>query len=277
MVERAPFDAALVAGAVDAGVDVRDGWAVQDVHPESDGVRLRGRTGEMRADVVVAADGDPSRIAQRLGIAAPRRRSLALEVDLPFVPGRREDELQLRFGGAGGYAWYFPKADHANVGILTWRAAHRAGLREALRRYVAGLGGRLDDRAVKGHWIPQGLRRGPAVQGRVLLVGDAAATGDPFFAEGISYAMASATLAARAVRRFVNGEAPLDAYDRLLRRAIGPAMRRLTIVAELADRAPGASILALRTIGWARDQAVNGVSGDAFPFRLPTPDPASRS
>jgi flavin-dependent dehydrogenase len=84
MVERAPFDAALVAAAAAAGVDVRDGRPVQEVHPESGGARLEGRTGQLRADVVIAADGDPSRIAQRLGMAAPRRRSLALEVDLPL-------------------------------------------------------------------------------------------------------------------------------------------------------------------------------------------------
>jgi geranylgeranyl reductase family protein len=271
MVERAPFDAALVAGAVTAGADIRDGWAVQEIVLESNGARLEGRSGTLRADVVVAADGEPSRIAQRLGLAGPRRRSLALEVDLPFAAGRPDDELQLRFGLAGGYAWYFPKASHANVGILTWRAAERPRLRATLRRYVEALGLRLDERAVKGHWIPQGLRRGPAVLGRVVLVGDAAATGDPFFGEGISYAMASAVLAARAIRRFAEGSAPLDAYDRSLRRAIGPAMRRLTLVAELADRAPTMSLLALRTSGWARGEAINGVSGTAFPFRLPPP------
>lgn len=269
MVERAPFDAALVEGAVAAGAEVRDDWPVLEVLPETDGVRLRGRRGEILAGVVVAADGEPSRIARRLGMAPPRRRSLALEVDLPFAGDRREDELQLRFGVSGGYAWYFPKADHANVGILTWRAGRRPGLRGELERYAAGLGLRVDDRAVKGHWIPQGLRAGPTVRGRVLLVGDAAAAGDPFFGEGISYAMASAVLAARAVRRWSDGQAPLDAYDRSLRRTLGPAMRRLAIVSEVTDRAPTLSFLALQASRWARDQAVNWVSGASFPFRLP--------
>lgn len=271
MVERAPFDAALVAAAVAAGVDVRDDSVVHDILPEAGGVRLQGRGGEVRADVLVAADGDPSRVARRLGMAGPRRRSLALEVDLPFTAGRRDDELQLRFDVPGGYAWYFPKADHANVGILTWRPAQRSALRDQLRGYARRLGLVLDERAVKGHWIPQGLRRGPAVQGRVLLVGDAAATGDPFFGEGISYAMASAVLAARAVRRFADGTAPLSSYDRALRLTLAPAMRRLTIVAEATDRATTLSLLALRASGWAREEAVHWLAGTAFPFRLPAP------
>jgi hypothetical protein len=53
-------------------------------------------------------------------------------------------------------------------------------------------------------------------------------------------------------------------------------MRRLTLVAELADRAPTLSLLGLRVLPWARDQAVNGISGDAFPFRLPVPDATPR-
>lgn len=274
MVERAPFDAALVEAAARAGVEVRDGWPVHDVILEEAGVRLQGPRGETRAAVVIAADGDPSRIAQRLQLPGPRRRSLALEVDLPFAGGRREDELQLRFGVPGGYAWYFPKGDHANVGILSWRSERQAGLRYGLRRYTETLGLRLDERRVKGHWIPQGLRRGPVVRGRVLLVGDAAATGDPFFGEGISYAMASSVLAAEAIQGWAAGRGPLDTYDASLRRTLGPAMRRLTHVSEIADRLPSLAFLALRVSGWARGEAIRGVAGTSAPFALPSPGPA---
>jgi geranylgeranyl reductase family protein len=269
MVERAPFDAALVGAAMRAGVDIRDAWPIHDVIPEDDGVRLRGPRGETRADVLVAADGEPSRVARRLGFAAPRRRSLALEVDLPFAPGRREDELQLRFGVSGGYAWYFPKGDHANVGIMSWRQGGQRRLGEQLKRYARSLGLPLDQRRVKGHWIPQGLRSGPIVRGRILLVGDAAATSDPFFGEGISYAMASAALAARAIGAWADRATPLSAYDLSVRRAIGPALRRLMVVAEIADRMPTLSLVALRAGGWARQEAVHGVAGTHAPFLMP--------
>jgi flavin-dependent dehydrogenase len=269
LVERAPFDAALVDAAAKAGAEIRDAWPVQEIIPDdAAGVRLLGRRGEVRADVVVAADGDPSRIAQRLGFGPPRRRSLALEVDLPFAPDRSDDELQLRFGVTGGYAWYFPKKSHVNVGILSWRSGNQPRLRAHLRAYVGRLGLRLEERQVKGHWIPQGLRHGSAVRGRVLLVGDAAATGDPFFGEGISYAMASAFLAADAIGAWADGRAPLTAYDAALQRTLAPAMRRLVYVAEIADRLPSLSFVALRFNGWARREAIGGVAGTGSPFLL---------
>jgi geranylgeranyl reductase family protein len=272
-VERAPFDAALTAAAA-AGADVRDGWPVQELDPTDaerggrGGATLRGPRGTLRADVVLAADGDPSRIAQRLGLTAPRRRSLALEVDLPFA-ARRPDTLQLRFGVPGGYAWYFPKADHANVGILSWRRRHVRDLRDRLRRYIEELG--LDPTAghVKGHWIPQALRPGTVVRDRVLLIGDAAATGDPFFGEGISYAMASAALAADTIAAWADGTASLEDYERRLHQALDPAMSRLLLVAEIADRASSISILTLRFSRWARREGFSGVVGTAAPFRLP--------
>ena len=272
MVERAPFDAALVQAAAAEGADVRDRWAVQDIDAGADGVTVRGPRGIVHGAVLLAADGDPSRIAQRLGIGGePRRHALALEVDLPFAAGRRSDELQLRFGVRGGYAWYFPKGDHANVGILTWQPRRQPGLRDHLLGYVAELGMAPSDGRIKGHWIPQALRRTSASRGRVLLIGDAAATGDPFFGEGISFAMASAVLAANAVEAWASGNGPLDAYDAALRSTLGPAMRRLTLVSALADRIPTISVAALRFSGWARNEGIRAIVGRGAPFGLPDP------
>jgi geranylgeranyl reductase family protein len=269
-VERAAFDLHLVAAAAAAGVDVRDDWLVQEATIAGNGVRLQGPRGSHRADLVIAADGEPSRIARRLGLGGdPARRSLALEVDLPFAPGRRQDELQLRFGVAGGYAWYFPKADHANVGILSWRRSRQPALREALGRYVRELGLSLRDARVLGHRIPQGLRKGPVVRGRVLLVGDAAAAAEPLFGEGISYGMASAAIAARTIDDWASGRiAGLDAYDRRLRTSLGLVMRRAGIVADIADIAPTASMFGLRLIPWIRDNAIRAVAG-VGPYALP--------
>jgi geranylgeranyl reductase family protein len=277
MVQRAPFDYALVEAAARAGVDVRDNWPILRVDASGPEIWLSGAHGRDRAAVVIAADGEPSRIGRRLGIGGDaRRRSLALEVDLPFPTVRRFDELQLHFGLPGGYAWYFPKGDHANIGVLSWRPSHQATLRGALVRYAATLGLNAAQGRVKGHWIPQGLRRRSAVQGRVLLVGDAAATGDPFFGEGISYAMASAEIASRAIRAWRDGRiGSLAPYDRLLRAALGPAMRQLSLVAEGSDRIPAAALLALRWSGWIRKGFVEAVAGTSGAFRLPalTPGP----
>ncbi|MBM4407564.1 MAG: hypothetical protein FJ038_02920 [Chloroflexi bacterium] len=273
MVQRAPFDLALATAAVRAGADLVDGEAVLDVVPGSAGQRpaLLTRSGRIEADVIVAADGEPSRIATRSGLGgAARRRALALEIDLPLDHGRSPTALQLRFGIRGGYAWYFPKRDFANVGILTHRGGRQAGLRTELLRYADELG--LDRRGarIRGHWIPMGLRRGAVTGNRILLAGDAAGAADPFFGEGISYALASGAIAADAVNRWAGGAGDgLEAYDRRLRAALEPGFRRLALVGAIADAMPTLGILALARLPWARREARRGLMGLGQPFEWP--------
>ena len=169
MVERAPFDAALADAAVRAGVDLVEEEPVVEARPGAEACTRPAvvtRAGAIEADVVIAADGEPSRVAARAGLRTPaRRRALALEVDLPLDPARSPAALQLRFGVPDGYAWYFPKGDHANVGILTTDAGRTGSLTAALRRYVQELGLEPDAGRIRGHWIPMSLRDGPLESG----------------------------------------------------------------------------------------------------------------
>ena len=285
MVERAPFDFALVQAAVALGVEVRDATAVVEVVPRSgagggtggaatNGVDVRTRAGSERFDLVIAADGEPSRIAHQLDLGPLRTRALALEVDLPFSAGRATDSLELRYGIRAGYAWYFPKANHANVGILTTAPDRQAGLRDGLRAYIRELGLQPDDARIAGHWIPMGLRRGGPVSGRVLMVGDAAGTADPFFGEGLSYAMASAGIAASTIRDWEAGRLPdLGAYGTRLTRALGPGFARAELAGRVNRYATRLAMMSLRLSPWARHEAVRAVNGIGDPFNLPRFEP----
>jgi geranylgeranyl reductase family protein len=274
LVERAPFDLALAQAAVAAGADLVDGEPIVDVEQGDDARRpavLTRSGGRIEADVIVAADGEPSRIAARTGLGgAARRRALALEVDLPLDPRRTPAALELRFGIPRGYAWYFPKGDHANVGVLTTDARRYGGLRAELRRYAREIGLDADAGRIRGHWIPMSLRRGPLAGGRILLAGDAAGTADPFFGEGISYALASGALAADAIGRWAGGRGrALEEYDARTRAAFAPAFSRLTLVAAIADTLPSLSIVALAALPWARSEARRGLLGLGRPFAFP--------
>jgi geranylgeranyl reductase family protein len=273
MVERAPFDLALAQAAVAAGADLVDREPVLDVRPASPGVRpaILTRSGDLDADVIVAADGEPSRIAQRSGLGGPaRRRALGLEIDLPLDGRRSPAELELRFGIEGGYAWYFPKGDHANVGIMTTDASRHAGLRDNLLRYLRELGLDAGGNRIRGHWIPMGLRRGALAGGGVVLAGDAAGTADPFFGEGISYALASGAIAADTIDGWASGRiGSLSAHDRAMRRAFRGTFDRLSLVVAIADAAPTFGILALTRLPWARAEARRGLIGVGAPFALP--------
>lgn len=206
MVERSRFDLALVEQAAKASAQVCDGEPVREVVESGDGVEVRTERGAARFDALVAADGEPSHVAGWAGLASPaRRQALALEADLPLVDALPRDAAILAYGVPGGYAWYFPKDDHANVGIGSYRPARFGSLRAELTRFARGLDLDPGRRRVRGHWIPSGLRRGPLATRRVLLTGDAAATADPFFGEGISYAILSGVVAAQAIGDWAAG------------------------------------------------------------------------
>lgn len=248
MVERRELDQALVDAAARAGAVIRDAEPVRDLVADEREIRVATTAATERADVVLLADGEPSRLARLVALASlPRRRALALEVDLPFGPETRRDAATVSYRVHGGYAWCFPKGDHVSVGLATRRREPFERLRAQVSRFCRELG--LDPRQgrLRGHWIPAGLRRGPLARGRVLLLGDAAATADPFFGEGISYALASAVVASDTVAAWADGQIrDLRAYDTAVRSILEPGLGRLSVVADLVDRWPTAAVLAVR-------------------------------
>ena len=268
MVERTRFDLALAEAAAAAGATIRDGEPVRGVVETGDGVTLRTDRGAARFDALVGADGEPSHIARRLGLGgAARRRALAMEVDLPFVERLPLDTAILDYRLPGGFAWYFPKGDHANVGIGSYRASRHASLRAELCRFVNDLGFDPVQGRVQGHSIPAGLRRGSLSTRRVLLAGDAAATADPFFGEGISYAVLSGVVAAQAIGDWATGSlSDLRPYDARLRRALGPALGRLGWMARLAEPSPLLTLAAVRLIPMVRLDAIDAIAGRRPPF-----------
>ena len=270
MVERDRFDPALAEAAARAGASIGDAEPVRRIVEDPDGAWVTTDRRRLRADVVVLADGEPSRLARSVGLGAPaRRRSLALEVDLPLAAEVPPDLAILAFDVPGGYAWYFPKNGHASVGIGSYRELKAARLRARLEGFSRSLG--LDPEAghVAGHWIPQGLRRGPLASGRIVLAGDTAATADPFFGEGISYAIASGVVAAQTINLFVAGQiADLRPHDRRLRDAIGPALGRLNTLAHAAESSMTLALLGLRFSSSIREAAIDAVAGRRAPFDL---------
>ena len=277
MVERAPFDAALADAAVRAGVDLVEGEPVVEARPgAAAGTRpaVVTRDGTIEADVVIAADGEPSRVATRAGLRAPaRRRALALEVDLPLDPARSTSALQLRFGVPDGYAWYFPKRDHANVGILTTDPVRTGSLTAALRRYVAELGSRS-----RGGPYPRPLdpdvaaRRSARV--RAGCCSPATPPGPPIRSSARGSPTPSRRVASRprpsAIGR-MGGVSSLHAYEPRVRRALEPTFARLGLVGRIADTMPSLAIAALAAIPWARGEARRGLLGLGSPFALSGP------
>lgn len=278
MVRRSRFDLAMAECAAAAGAVIRDGERVDVLVEDDRGVDIETHRDRFRADIVVVADGEPSGLARHLGLGSrAARHSLALEVDVPLGERRPHDTAILSLTVPGGYAWCFPKGDHANIGAVSSRPSSSGRmtdtlLRRGLGRLAEDLEVTLEGRHVTGHWIPQALRCGPIASSRVILVGDAAATADPFFGEGISFAISSAIAASQAIADFASGRiADLISCDARMRELFKPPFRRLRLAAAVAERSPTLALAALRLSPWVRAYAVDAVSGLRSPFEIGWP------
>jgi geranylgeranyl reductase family protein len=226
MTQRRRLDAHLAAQAAAAGADFRDGVRATALELEGGEPTVRFGGDSATARVVIGADGVNGLTARALGLGEDRRHGVALEgnVSLVHARARYRGRAVVELGTVpGGYAWVFPKADHVNVGVGGW-ASEGPRLREHLERACVGYGlpsDRLE--AVRGYRLPMRRAGERAVQGRALLVGDAAGLVDPFSGDGIYEALVSARLAAEATLDVLDGSATdLEPYGDRLARELDP-------------------------------------------------------
>ncbi len=245
MTQRSRLDAFLVDQAVAAGAGFRDGAPVSEIDLAEDGVEAVVGTKRVRARVLVGADGANGTVARAAGLGEEIVRGVALEGNVPWEAldrQRYQSTAVIELGVvAGGYAWVFPKGDHANLGVGGW-ASEGPRLRSHLRRLALAHG--VDPDAVvglRGHRLPMRAVGAAAARGSVLLVGDAAGLVDPLSGDGIYEAFVSARLAAEAV---LTGR--LDEYERRLAAALDHHATASWAAKRALDRHPAACFWAVR-------------------------------
>jgi menaquinone-9 beta-reductase len=251
MVRRDEFDAWLAGKARASGIAIQEGVTVIGVVPGPDGVTVATDRGEMRARVVVGADGSNGIVRRSILPDSAVRTARVLEVLTPppdgssgHKPGDAYFEFACVPGGISGYTWDFPTQLKGEP-MQCWgvydtnllAGGERPPLRDVLAEEMARAGYRLDDYELKGHpirWFDPFNRF--AVQG-VLLVGDAAGA-DAILGEGISIALGYGHLAARAIQSaFARGDFSFRDYrPRLRRSSLGRALTARTALAFLYYR-----------------------------------------
>jgi menaquinone-9 beta-reductase len=199
---------------------------------------------EFRARVVVAADGNSSRLSVAMGLRKRDDRPLGVAVRSYYTTPRHDDDyleawLDLWDGDKllPGYGWIFGMGDGtSNVGLGLLNTSEAFGnidYRVLLRKWLAGMprewGLTEENRTqpVRGSALPMGFNRTPHYTRGLLLAGDSGGMVNPFNGEGIAYAMEAGEIAARTIVQALarptaaGTETVLHAYPRELKDAYG--------------------------------------------------------
>ena len=213
---------------------------------EDDGTK--GPETTYRAPLVVAADGNSTRLSLAMGLRKRDDRPMGVAVRTYYRSPRHDDDwleswLEL-WDGTGadrkllpGYGWIFGVGDgtvNVGLGILnTSTAFGNVDYKDLLKRWLDqtpeewGFRDENMTQPIRGAALPMGFNRTPHYTRGMLLVGDAGGMVNPFNGEGIAYAMESGALAAeivtQALARPTNSarELALEGYPRALKDAYG--------------------------------------------------------
>lgn len=211
--DRRSFDKSLVKLAVERGARLETQTSLLSIK----GGVAKTTMGDVKAKVIVGADGPRSRTAREAGMQGVSESYPAVTCQ---ADGSFESIVKMYFGSVapGGYAWVIPKRNGANVGIGFNNRALKQRPSELFQRFVDNLG-------IEYHDLTMGLvpTSGPVphtVSGNVLLVGDAAGMVMATNGGGIPTAMIAGRFAGQTIRGHLAGGSSLDRYEQLWRNAM---------------------------------------------------------
>ncbi|MQA96139.1 MAG: geranylgeranyl reductase family protein [Streptosporangiales bacterium] len=241
---RHDFDDILVRQAEKAGVALLErtnvtGPVLDERSNRVVGVTAKTEAGdavEFRAPLVVAADGNSSRMSVAMGIRKRDDRPMGVAVRTYYTSPRHDDDwleswLELwdgepkRSNLLPGYGWIFGVGDgrsNVGLGLLNTSAGFQnIDYRDLLKRWIAGMpedwGYAEENRTdpIRGAALPMGFNRTPHYARGMLLVGDSGGMVNPFNGEGIAYAMESGRMAAEIIVQ-ARGRPTISARERAL-------------------------------------------------------------
>ncbi len=208
VVRRQEFDADLARIARSRGLRIEEGVSLRGVVEDPEGCTLDTSAGELRARLVVGADGVGSAVRRSMGLHGGGLRAFVVEVDTPLTERDLPTDF-IHFDASdrryAGYLWDFPTPIGGEVrmcrGIYALRGPNipdpdGLDLVGLLGEYLSTKGLHIEDCRLKRFGERGYERRGVVVEGRRMLVGEAAGI-DPITGEGIAQAIEAGVRAGR--------------------------------------------------------------------------------
>ncbi|MET9063587.1 geranylgeranyl reductase family protein [Streptosporangium sandarakinum] len=237
---RQDFDQILADNAERAGVRLLQGVnVIAPILDERSGhvvgvtAKKDGEEVSYRSRLVVAADGNSTRLSLAMGLHKREDRPMGVAVRTYFTSPRHADDyletwLELWDGDTllPGYGWIFGVGDgtsNVGLGLLNTSDAFKGtDYRDLLRRWVATMPpewGYVEENMtgpIRGAALPMAFNRQPHYTRGLVLVGDAGGMINPFNGEGIAYAMETGHIAAETIVQAL-GRATAAQRERVLR------------------------------------------------------------
>jgi len=242
ILERKVFDKHMAMDAARAGAKIMVKTLAKGIRREGDylfaTLETMGEEFEVKAKIVVGADGPESRMGRFLGLKTtlkPKNMESCAQFEMVNVKMEDPDSIEFYFGSVapGGYAWIFPKGDDiANVGlgILTTETDKSAyqHLLEFVKNNPSTQNAQPVELNIGGD--PVGGMLKELVTDNFMLVGDAASQVNPLTGGGIIAAMEAGVyageVAAAAVKDGDYSAKKLSKYQERCEENIGVKFKR---------------------------------------------------
>ena len=201
LTSRTELDNFLLQKAAEAGVEILQDHRVEEVSQNDDFAIVKTNKRQIRSQYVIAADGAQSVIAKSIRQRFSKDEfAVAYEADIACnreSPAQlSKDLIDIYFSHEyRGYSWIFPKRDHWNIGVGAI-ASNTTNVKSSTQEFFGTLTALQYDPGAelvngKGWIIPAGGYHRRVGFKRIYLTGDAAGFVDPFYGEGIAYAIRS--------------------------------------------------------------------------------------
>ena len=242
ILERKVFDKHMAMDAGRAGAKIMVKTLATGLRREEDQVVVTvehmGEELEVKAKIVIAADGPESRVGRWAGLKTalkPKNMESCAQFEMAGVQMAEPDCIEFHFGSVspGGYAWIFPKGDDiANVGLgvlttITDKTAYQH-LLEFVESNPATQNAQPVELNIGGDPVGGLLKK--KVADNVLVTGDAASMVNPLTGGGIISGMLGGRIAGQVAAQAVSdgdySHKNLKVYEKLCEDELGESFKK---------------------------------------------------